>query len=333
MALLHIDSLSFRYNKGGPLIFRDLNFKLEEGSFISIVGPSGSGKSTMLKLLAGHLNPTSGHVYFQGEEMEGPDIRLVPGYEEIKLVYQQFELRPNISAKENIASTLNGYTKDYREERVQFLLNFLGLMPYADHKPYELSGGQQQRLAIAKAMANEPEILLMDEPFSALDPMNSALFLKEVKRLAKETNTSVLLVTHDTRDAMMADLIVVLINGEVKQIGTPEEIYYNPNSYQVASFFGPMNSFTSEEMKQFKVQTKTPCYVRADSFIPQKEAGFSSKFKIKEVIFRGAYQVLVISFSEEKDILVFDFQKKFRIEEDVYLSVNKDEIIRLKVKE
>ncbi|MFY0599659.1 MAG: ABC transporter ATP-binding protein [Cyclobacteriaceae bacterium] len=326
MSLLSAISLSYSYEGKNDPTIHDFNFEIREGEFISIVGPSGSGKTTLLKLLAGHINPSKGRVLFHGEELEGPDIRLVPGYEEIKLVYQQYELRPNISAKENIASVLNEYTLEYRTERVNFLLDFFKLNSISDHKPYQLSGGQQQRLAIAKAMANEPEVLLMDEPFSALDPMNSALFLTEVKRLAQETGTCVILVTHDTRDAMMADKIVVLMNGEIKQLGTPQEIYYQPRSYEIASFFGPINKFSAEEMSRFGISAKDDCLIRAEGFRLAINEG-SLTCLVKEVLFRGSYQILLIQAFDYKEILIFDFEKRFAKGNSVSVSVEAKDVI------
>lgn len=326
MSSLKASSLFFKYTEQSPFILSNVNFEVGPGEFLSIVGPSGSGKTTLLKLLAGLMNPSSGTVSYDDEELEGPDVRLVPGYEEIKLVHQQFELRPNISARENVAAVLNGYTAEYRKERVKFLLDFFSLSYFENHKPAQLSGGQQQRLAIAKAMANEPGILLMDEPFSSLDPMNSAVFLKEVKRLAKETNTGVVLVTHDTRDAMMADKIVVLMNGMIKQSGSPDEIYYRPNGIEVGSFFGPINRLKSKEMKLFGVETLADSFLRAESFLPSL-ASDKNGFQVKEVIFRGAYQVLIVMLSKQKEVLVFDFGKLFKIGDFISLELKQNEVI------
>lgn len=324
MGLLKAEALEFSYEGKDGVTLKDINLSVAKGEFISIVGPSGSGKTTLLRILAGHLNPTGGSLKFHDEIVEGPDIRLVPGYEEIKLVYQQYELRPNISAYENIGFSLSAYTAEYRKERIHFLLDFFGLSDVASHKPYQLSGGQQQRLALAKAMSNEPEVLLMDEPFSALDPMNSALFLTEVKRLAKETNTAVILVTHDTRDAMMADRILVLMDGEIRQAGTPDQIYFKPVSQEIAAFFGPVNIFEPGEFELFGQSIDQKCCVRAEGFkIDLNDSGYV----IIETIFRGAYQVLVVQFMAHKNLLIFDFEKRFQQGDRVSIQVKIDEII------
>ena len=328
MGLLSAQSLYFAYDVDKGSVLDQVSLSVESGEFVSIVGPSGSGKTTLLRLLAGHISPTSGRVLFHDEEMEGPDIRLVPGYEEIKLVYQQFELSPNISAKENVNAALNGYTAEYRSERIKFLLDFFGLTPYADHKPYELSGGQQQRLAIAKAMSTEPEVLLLDEPFSALDPMNSAIFLKEVARLARESDTAVVLVTHDTRDAMMADRVVVLMNGVIQQEAPPQKIYYQPQTVEVGSFFGPVNTLSAVQAQVLGYQTEDAVCLRPECFHIEFDTG-ADCVSIKEVLFRGAYQVLIITQSDGHDLVVYDFQKRFSIGDMVSVTIIEDHVMKL----
>ncbi|MEP0368572.1 MAG: ABC transporter ATP-binding protein [Cyclobacteriaceae bacterium] len=328
MGLLSAQSVHFAYDVDKGSVLDQINISVERGEFVSIVGPSGSGKTTLLRLLAGHISPTSGRVLFHDEEMEGPDIRLVPGYEEIKLVYQQFELSPNISARENINAALNGYTAEYRSERINFLLDFFGLTPYADHKPYQLSGGQQQRLAIAKAMSTEPEVLLLDEPFSALDPMNSAIFLKEVARLARESDTAVVLVTHDTRDAMMADRVVVLMGGAIQQEAPPQKIYYHPQTVEVGSFFGPVNTLSAAQAQALGYETEGDVYLRPESFDidPAKEG---EGLTIKEVLFRGAYQVLIITQYDGHDLVVYDFHKRYSIGDLVSVAIIEDHVMKL----
>lgn len=318
MSLLKTIDLNYTFENSERPVLRNINLELTAGIFTSIVGPSGSGKTTLLRMLAGHLEPTTGKVLFHDAQMEGPDIRLVPGYEEIKLVFQQYELRPNISARENIASALIDYKREYREERVQFLLDFFFMAEYANHKPRELSGGQQQRLAIAKAIANEPEVLLMDEPFSALDSTNSALFLQEMKKLAHDTGTAVVLVTHDTQDAMVADEVVVLMEGQVKQKGTPEDIYHNPIDFSVASFFGPLNVLPKRFTNSASEKAK---YIRPEEMTIGFAEGQSDDL-VKNVLFRGAYHVLQIETKEGDELLAYDFTRTFKVGDAVSIDLN-----------
>ena len=323
MSLLKTVDLHYTFDESTVSVLKNINIDLTPGVFTSIVGPSGSGKTTLLRMLAGHLIPTKGQVLFHDEQMEGPDIRLVSGYDEIKLVYQQYELRPNITARESIASALIDYKREYREARVKFLLDFFFMTDFANHKPRELSGGQQQRLAIAKAMANEPEILLMDEPFSALDPIKSAMFLQEMKRVAYETNTAVVLVTHDTQDAMIADEVIVLMDGEVKQKGTPEEIYYNPEEREVASFFGPINELSDRFMEE---HSDTNIYIRPEEMSVTKAADKSDNI-VKNIIFRGAYHLIQIETKDKSTLLAYDFERILKTGDLVEITLDSSKIM------
>ncbi len=277
-------------------------------------------------MLAGHLDPDEGEVYFQGEIMEGPEIRLVPGYEEIKLVHQQYDLGPNLTLRGNLNAALTGYTSEYRSERVDYLIDFFRLREFEGHYPRGLSGGQQQRLAIAMAMSTEPEVLLMDEPFSALDPMNAALCLAEVRRLARETNTAVLLVTHDVRDAMIADKMIVLIDGEMKQEGTPKSIYDNPLNFDIASLLGPINKLSPAMAKKLGLENEGQA-IRIENIRAKQRD--SRGFEIKELMYRGAHQVLMVEISPKKLLYVLDGQKQFQVGDRISLDIDKESVLRM----
>ena len=324
MSLLKTIDLYYTFDNSTHQVLKNINLEITPGVFTSIVGPSGSGKTTLLRMLAGNLTPDAGQVLFRNEPMEGPEIRLVPGYDEIKLVFQQYELRPNISAKENINAALLGYQKAYREERVNYLLDFFFMSEFAHFKPGELSGGQQQRLAIAKAMANEPEVLLMDEPFSALDPTKSALFLQEMKKLASDTGTAVVLVTHDTRDAMVADEVIVLMDGTVKQKGSPEEVYHHPKELAIASFFGPLNEIPQGLWEEMSADTSR--YIRPED-LEIRSNGEGADYKVRNVIFRGAYHVLQVQSKKGLVLIAYDFERKLQIGDRVWIKPNTSKIM------
>jgi ABC-type sugar transport system ATPase subunit len=325
LSVLKTLDLEYAFEKSTNSVLKNINLDFTAGAFTSIVGPSGSGKTTLLRLLAGHLTPSSGTVLFNDVEMEGPEIRLVPGYDEIRLVYQQYELRPNITARESIATALLGYTREYREERVNFLLDFFFLTEFAKHQPRQLSGGQQQRLAIAKAMANEPEVLLMDEPFSALDPTNSAIFLQEIKRLARETGTAVILVTHDTQDAMVADEVVLLMNGEIRQKGSPQALYNHPKDHDTANFFGPLNKL--EDRFSDLIGGVSGVYIRPEH-LKLSLSESDQKVRITDVIFRGAFNVLQLDLAGEGQLTAYDFDRKFKKGDSVAISLNLEQSIK-----
>lgn len=245
-SILQVKEISKKYDS--EAILDQLSFEVREGEFLAIVGESGTGKSSLLRIMSGYLDADFGKVIFDEETIKGPAARLVPGYEEIQLVHQQFDLHPYMSAEENIKRPLLGFAKDYQKEKLDELLKLSGLQDKPDKKPHELSGGQQQKLAIATALAVEPAVLLLDEPFSNLDPFSKQVFLRQIKQQTQQLGTTAVFVTHDTRDALaVADRIIVLSEGKIAQQGTPQEVYSHPLSESIARFFGPVNVFTPKE--------------------------------------------------------------------------------------
>ncbi|MBV6646585.1 MAG: ABC transporter ATP-binding protein [Cyclobacteriaceae bacterium] len=308
------------------LALSSISFSVQQGEFLAIVGPSGSGKTTLLNILGGLMNPDSGKVLFKDEEMEGPDIRLVPGYEEIKVVRQDLDLRLKISVEDNIRDALLGYNDDFKEEKTAILLDFFSLTPFRKKRPSQLSGGQRQRLVIARAMASEPEVLLLDEPFSALDVINSSLALSEIKSLAAETNTTVVLVTHQPQDALQADRILVLQEGEVQQLGRVEEIYQTPASVEVAKLFGPINIFSPEEFQQHfpdqPLNSKSIVGVRPEDIIFEQKPGAS--LIVEDVTFMGSHYLLKLKSTFGKEIMTYDFQKRCEEGDQVSIELKND---------
>lgn len=227
----------------------ELSFTMEAGEILSFVGESGSGKSTLLRMLAGLLKPDSGEISFQGNTLENPEEQLIAGNSAIKMVFQDFDLMPNMTVAENLRYPLLSYNKAYANQRVSELLQLCGIEELAGRLPRELSGGQQQRVALARALADEPELLLMDEPFSQLDPVNKSQLLREVLRILKVAKVGLVFVTHDTSDALMiSDQIGFLKEGKLIQQGNPETLYRRPANLDIARFFGPINIFEPKEI-------------------------------------------------------------------------------------
>ena len=316
--VLSLKNLSVSYQEGFYAL-KNFSFDLHKGDFVAIVGPSGSGKTTVLNLMGGMRNPAEGEIRYHDEIMEGPDIRLVPGYEEIRLVHQNYELSPKRNVSENLREPLLAYDREYQDERIDLLIDHFGLTSHKKKLPYQLSGGQKQRLAIARAMANEPEVLLMDEPFSALDPMRSAVFLDEIKSLAKKSGTAVVLVTHDTRDAMIADKIVVIMEGELKQVGKPDDIYFRPVDEKIAAFFGPINFIDQNIAKTFSIPKNS--VVRAEDVLIVSDSDLLGI--IKSIIFRGAYYLITVDFNGTS-LIAFDFLRKSQIGDEVNIEIRKE---------
>ena len=225
---------------GDQLVLKEMNLTIADGEFFVLVGPSGSGKTTTLKMINRLIEPTTGDIFFNGKKLiDYPlrDLRLSIGY-----VLQQIALFPNLTVSENIEliPEMKKWSKEQRRDRVQELLRMVQLAPeeYAHRKPAELSGGEQQRIGILRAIAAKPDIILMDEPFSALDPISREQLQLLIKKLHQELSSTIVFVTHDMNEAIhLGDRICIMNEGAVVQTDTPDEIRRNPISTFVAQFF------------------------------------------------------------------------------------------------
>src|SRR5690606_31015103 len=213
---------------------QEFSLNLERGQMIAIVGESGSGKSTLLRIAAGLMTQSSGEVWLEDKQIQNPKQKLVAGYDEIKLIHQDYQLYPNATVEENISRPLLNFDPGYKKLRMKRLLEQLGLERYKDRLPRQLSGGQQQKVAIAQALAVEPEVLLLDEPFSHLDTIQTHKLIFELRELLQEAGTTVIFVTHDLDDALrLTDSVLILQKGKVIQKGNSKELYEHPNSRHV----------------------------------------------------------------------------------------------------
>lgn len=226
----------------------DITFEISEGQIVYLLGESGSGKSTLLKIVAGLEDKDRGLILVDGKEVTGPSKNLVPGHDSIAYVSQDFKLQQFWTVYDNIGKKISHYTKAHKEERIMELLALCKLESHAARFPKELSGGQQQRIAIAAAIANEPIVVLFDEPFSNLDLPMKAEVRKEMVDMLRALGITVLLVSHDPAEAMAAaDSIVILQNGRLEQAGPPEQLYRHPNSSYAAKFLGPINELLIDQ--------------------------------------------------------------------------------------
>ncbi len=227
---------------GGPPVVRAATCSVDSGGFLAIVGASGSGKTTLLRAIAGFVPVTSGTVTLGGRVVDGPGVCLPPEQRGIGIVTQDGSLFPHLTVARNVAFGLPRRTLadgTPTRERVAELLDMVGLAGLADRSPHELSGGQQQRVALARALAPQPDVVLLDEPFSALDAGLRTELGAEVRELLTAARTTAILVTHDQGEALsLADQIGLMIDGRIVQQGTPEELYQRPDDLGVATFLG-----------------------------------------------------------------------------------------------
>ena len=232
-----IDIVNISKSFGENLVLDDLNLYIRENEFLTLLGPSGCGKTTLLRILGGFESPDTGKVIFDGKNIT----ELAPNKRQLNTVFQKYALFTNMTIAQNIAFGLKikGKSQSYINDKIRYALKLVNLEGFEDRTPDSLSGGQQQRIAIARAIVNEPKVLLLDEPLGALDLKLRQDMQYELIRLKNELGITFVYVTHDQEEALtMSDTIVVMNQGYIQQIGTPEDIYNEPQNAFVADFIG-----------------------------------------------------------------------------------------------
>lgn len=236
--LVRLNNITKSYD--GQVILDDLSLFIRENEFLTLLGPSGCGKTTTLRILGGFEHPDKGSAIFEGQDIT----KLPPNKRNLNTVFQKYALFPHMNIAENIAFGLKikNKSKAYINDKIKYALKLVNLDGYENRMPDSLSGGQQQRIAIARAIVNEPKLLLLDEPLGALDLKLRQDMQYELIRLKNELGITFIYVTHDQEEALtMSDTIVVMNQGYIQQIGTPESIYNEPENAFVADFIGDSN--------------------------------------------------------------------------------------------
>ncbi|TYT61161.1 ABC transporter ATP-binding protein [Natrialba swarupiae] len=246
--ILELDQLTHRY--GDELAVDDVSFGLDEGELVAVLGPSGCGKTTLVQAIAGHVQPTAGRVVLRDRDVTGEP----PEDRHVGIVFQQSTLYPHMTVNENVAYGLaaRGIEPTQRDKRVREYLELVALSEKRDAHPSELSGGQRRRVEVARALAPQPDVLLLDEPLSALDRQLRERLRDEIARIQAETGVTTLFVTHDQEEAMaLADRLIVMNDGRVSGSGAPRVLYESPPTPFVASFLGRSNTFPATVVSQF----------------------------------------------------------------------------------
>jgi len=237
--MLKVDNISFGYTS--TEVLKNISFKANKGDYIAVVGESGCGKSTLLEIIYGLLHIEKGTVYWNNVKLKGPNFYLIPGEKFMKYLPQDFDLMPYITVEENIGKNISSLD-DNKTKRIKELLEVVDMTDFLKTKVKNLSGGQKQRVALAKVLANEPEVLLLDEPFSHIDNFRKNKLRRSLFKYLKSKDILCIVATHDTTDALsFADEILVIRDGELIAKNTPEALYNNPKSEYVASFFNEIN--------------------------------------------------------------------------------------------
>ncbi|WP_337267027.1 ABC transporter ATP-binding protein [Oryzifoliimicrobium ureilyticus] len=269
MAFLEL--LGIKKSFGATQVVHDFNMRIEKGEFVSFLGPSGCGKTTILRMIAGFETPSDGSILIGGKEQAN----LKPNKRNIGMVFQAYALFPNMTVAENVAFGLKvaGASKADTDARVKEMLSLIRLDHLAERYPYQMSGGQQQRVALARALAPKPQVLLLDEPLSALDAKIRVSLREEIRAIQRKLGITTVFVTHDQEEALsISDRIVVMNAGRADQIGTPSEIYNAPATRFVASFVGTLNMIEAvvDDPAQNKVRIGDQRVTLAQSLAPFK---------------------------------------------------------------
>jgi putative spermidine/putrescine transport system ATP-binding protein len=243
MAYLTLSNISKQF--GDTYAVRDFNLDVEKGEFVSFLGPSGCGKTTTLRMVAGFETPTDGTITLDGADITDKS----PNQRNMGMIFQSYALFPNMTVAQNIGFGLRVRNADKAEiaERVKEMVSLVNLEKHVDKFPFQLSGGQQQRVALARALAIRPNVLLLDEPLSALDAKIRLSLRAQIREIQKRLGITAIFVTHDQEEALsISDRIVVMEAGAIEQVGTPFEIYNFPNTTFVANFVGSLNTALAE---------------------------------------------------------------------------------------
>jgi putative spermidine/putrescine transport system ATP-binding protein len=243
MAYLTLSNVAKQF--GDTYAVRDFNLEVEKGEFVSFLGPSGCGKTTTLRMIAGFEQPTQGTILLDGADITHKS----PNQRNMGMIFQSYALFPNMNVAQNIAFGLRvrRMSKSEIRQRVDEMVRLVHLEQHVHKYPYQLSGGQQQRVALARALAIHPDVLLLDEPLSALDAKIRVTLREQIREIQRQLGITAIFVTHDQEEALsISDRIVVMYEGNVEQVGTPFEIYNFPQTPFVANFVGSLNTAIAE---------------------------------------------------------------------------------------
>ena len=303
--MLKVQNISFSY-KDNPTI-KSISFTLEKGSNLAVIGESGCGKSTLLKLIYGLHDLNNGQIFWNQTEVLGPKYHLIPGMDFMKYLAQDFDLMPFITVAENVGKYLSNIYPEKKSERISELLAIVEMTELANVKAKLLSGGQMQRVAIARVLALEPEVLLLDEPFSHIDNFRKNSLRRKLFAYLKEKKITCIVATHDSTDVLsFADEVLILEKGKLIERGIPKKIYHTPKNKYIASLFGDVNTITMDGKTVFVYPHQLEIVAKSDLQV--------------EVIanyFRGSHYLVEAKYEEE--ILFFESNEAIAIDSKINL--------------
>lgn len=322
--MLKLQKVSFSYQK--EPIFKNISFKIEKGQNVSVIGESGCGKSTLLKLIYGLLH-TDGKITWNSKELLGPKFNLVPGEPFIKYLAQDFDLMLPLSAAENVGKHLSNLYPIKKKRRIQELLEVVEMEDLANKKAKLLSGGQQQRIALARALAKEPDLLLLDEPFSHIDHFRKNNLRRKLFSYLKEKNITCIVATHDSTDALsFADRTFVLKNGNIYADGTPQELYQSPPNKYIAALFGDVNHIMLKNLKENETSRKRMILYPHEIKVVKKSP---INAEVKKTFFKGENFLILAQLNGEE--ILIEHHKDIQPGELIRISIS-DKLIEKRIR-
>ncbi|WP_108245698.1 ABC transporter ATP-binding protein [Muricauda brasiliensis] len=321
MLKVQIDSFGYQNNT----ILKGILFEVPPGEHVALMGESGSGKSTLLKIIYGLLHVEDGSIFWGDVEALGPNFNLVPGEPYMKYLAQDFDLMPFISVEENIGQFLSVFERETHEERINELLDLIEMKPYAKTKVKYLSGGQQQRVALARVLAQEPEILLLDEPFGHIDNFKRNVLRRNLFQYLKKQGITVLTASHDPSDVLpFAKRTLILEQGKIIANENTQELYKNPPNYYTASLFGQVNEVPMKLLKSYS-EIDRSVLVYPHEFKFSDSSGL--QVKVINSFFQGNHY-LNESAAEDGTTIFFNSEKKQDAGATIFLNVSLNTINR-----
>ena len=321
--LLKVKDLTLSY--GEIRVLEDLTFNMKSGEILCILGESGCGKTSLLKAIRGFMDRDKGEILFENERVFNKSEKLVPGTKGVAIVHQDFQLQPGYTVYDNIRHHLIQYNKSYQETKTEEIISLCHLEQIQDKTSKELSGGQKQKVALAKAIIEEPPLLLLDEPFSNLDNISKAEFKVILKNIVKKLKIGLLFVTHDSRDALtFSNQILIIQDAKLLKKGTAQELTEKPPSKYAAQLLGLINIYNGKKLNN---SFKTNFESDKDYWLPQKFFSIHKgrAFKIEEEQFLGnEYEY---SLTDGKLKLIYRSKKQLK-EKNYDVKVSKAILIR-----
>ena len=291
----------------------------------AIIGESGSGKSTLLRLLYGLVSPDEGSVHFKGERIWGPEEKLIPGHDAMKMVTQDTD-GLNVYAKvwDNIAVLMPNTDVGAKEERTTQVLKQLNILHLADKQAFFLSGGEKQRVAIARALITRPEVLLLDEPFNQVDTSFREGLQQDIRQVVHDTGLTVIMVSHDPAEVLsMADELIVLKEGEIIEVGHPKKLYQNPQNLYTAKLLTNCNVLTADEAKHCGINTRAAHVVIYPEWAAPTGSWTRKNWTVKQVLFKGSYEDLLVAKDGITLRLLNDEPGKYNVGDKVHVKINR----------